>query len=102
MRIVLTLDLGLNHPFHPSLPPPPLAIEPNFMDIDIPEDLQSSTSEGGPASKRGSSTEEIPPYSPFTEMEVDSSDDEDIAMEDTEKDEKKAETKKDSSEMILT
>jgi len=86
MRTVLTLDLGLNHPFHPPSPPLPLTIEPNFMDINVLKDLQFFTLEGRPASKRGSSTEEIPPYSPSTEMEVDSSDDEDTTMEDTEED----------------
>jgi len=102
IRTVLTLDLGLNYPFHPLALPPPLAIEPDFMDIDVPEDLQSSASEGGPISERRSSTEEILPYSPSTEMEVDSSDDEDTTMEDTEEDEEEVEAKEDSSELILT
>jgi len=72
------------------------------MDIDVPEDLQSSALEGGLVSERESSTEEIPPYSPSTEIEVDSSDDEDTAMEDTEEDEEEVEAEEDSSELILT
>jgi len=69
------------------------------MDIDVLEDLQSSTSEGGLASERRSSTEEIPPYYFSTEIEVDSFDDEDTAMEDTKEDEEEVEIKEDEEKV---